>query len=75
MSKADEMFEKLGYREKVETIENGKLTMTEYKQDNKYSISFKEITKEIFLDGFRAIELKELQAINEKCKELRWLDE
>ena len=72
MSKADKMFEELGYSKRIETIENGKLIMTEYNQDDKYEIGFKEITKEIFLDGFSAIEFKELQAINQKVKELGW---
>ena len=71
MSKADEMFKNIGYAKRIETIENEKLTLVEYNKENKYSIIFKEITKETILDGFRGIELEELQAINEKVKELR----
>lgn len=74
MSEADKMMNKIGYKKKIETIENEKLIMIEYNRENRYSIIFKEITKEVILDGFRAIELEELQAINEKCKELGWLN-
>jgi len=74
MSKADEMFEKLGYTTKVETTQDEKLITIEYKKECKYSIVFKTATRETFIYGFNGIELEELQAINEKCKELGWIE-
>lgn len=71
MSKGDEMFEKLGYK-KIEGLRD-----IHYCAENNLIIfykNFKGIEK-------RRIELvdyftmQELQAINEKCKELGWLDE
>ena len=72
MSEADKIFTRIGYIKKLEEIENGNLIRVSYNKENKYSIIFKISTKEIFLDGFRAIEIEELQAINEKVKELGW---
>lgn len=72
MSKADEMFKKLKYTTKVETTQDEKLIAVEYKKECKYSIKFKIATRETFIDGFNGIELEELQAINEKVKELGW---
>ena len=72
MSESDEMFEKLGY-EKVE-IGNG----FEFYSNDK-EIDFIENVdnknKEIWIDDFHIITMEELQAINQKCKELGWLDE
>lgn len=73
MSKADEMFEKLGYKK----IEN-KLQITYV--DNISSIQFLLNYKKIeyhFLRGctYRVQNMEELQVINLKCKELGWLDE
>ena len=73
MSKADEMFKKLGYTTKVETTHDEKLITIEYKKECKYSIVFNTVTRETFICGFDGIELEELQAINEKCKELGWI--
>lgn len=78
MSEADNMFEKLGYKTMIKTMEKGELINTKYIQENKigedYLISFNEITKEVVLSGFRSIEMEELQAINEKVKELGWYE-
>lgn len=73
MSKADEMFEKLGY-EKHETTwkEEGKKHFVEYNSDDT-QIQFSLDTKHILITNI--INLQELQAINEKVKELGWLDE
>ena len=74
---ADEMFEELGYNKKIiiteKTQRYGEIRITKYSKENKYYISFKEITKEVIIDGFSGIEFNELQAINKKCKELGWL--
>lgn len=77
---ADEMFEELGYKKKQ------KGQYLEYvKVDNsvreEYVISFmmKTIMATLYSNGYLkkplALEIKELQAINKKCKELGWLDE
>lgn len=80
MSKADEMFEKLGYVKKEEK------SYTRYnKFGNTYFgeiIDFDLKNKKFRLTNktcqgnthFRYGSMKELEAINEKCKELGWLD-
>lgn len=69
MSKADEMFEKLGYK-KNETINfisyRGKL-------DDRYAILFDKSDKSIIFERFNTIEILQLQAINQKVKELKWI--
>lgn len=82
MSKADEMFKKLGY----ELIEDSKRYLRYAKYDNignyKYSgkfIDFEKVNKEFRLTRkthqgnthFRYSSMQEIQAIIEKCKELR----
>lgn len=84
MSKADKMFEKLGYKKK----ENKELGFFEYTQKDTatsdLSISFEFVSKTIMCAIYEkgithsralAINTKELQAINEKIKELGWFDE
>lgn len=69
---ADEMFEKLGYR-KEKRYTN---TIIYFNYDEDYEISFDLNLKTIDLDMFGGeISIKELKAINEKVKELEWLDE
>ena len=73
MSKADEMFEKLGYKK----IEN-KIQITYVKtcENIEFLLNVKKIEYH-FLRGstFLVQTMQELQAINQKCKELGWLDE
>lgn len=76
MSKADEMFEKLGYRkrQKGQYIEYIK---TENSVKEEYVISFmmKTVMATLYAGYFKkplALEIKEIQAINEKIKELGW---
>ena len=75
MSKADKMFEKLGYE--IE-IENKKRITYVYEGQffDKYII-FEIIDKHIVIElgtgESTNINMQELQAINEKCKELGWL--
>lgn len=72
MSKADEMFLKTDFVNKEEIIQKGKLTKIKYEDENcRYSIIFNIISKEIRINA--VLNLKELQAINEKCKELKWI--
>ena len=76
MSKADEMFEELGY-EKIETNDGFKNEI-EYTRKNKYStdIIF-DLRHNVIVFGREernrhAIIINTLQAINEKVKELGW---
>lgn len=79
MSKADEMFEELGY-EKNPFIDNKDCEYTKYIKDKCFekiidiSSNKKEIWCALHRDGEyldTAITFEELQAINEKVKELR----
>ena len=71
MSKADEMFAMLGYLkyENDRTVEFYKYGHTFSDLEVCYIIRFYYNDKEIFLNF--PIKIKELQAINEKVKELR----
>ncbi len=73
MSKADEMFNKLGFN-KYEFD-----TSIDYvSRENRQGISLKKDMKVIdSYCGIRSeyITMQQLQAINEKCKELGWLDD
>lgn len=79
MSKADEMFKELGYVFEKETI-----THIVYKYIGEklhyypIDIQFKKDTRSVIkkinlLDERTGFNMQELQAINEKCKELGWL--
>ncbi len=77
MSKADEMFEKLGYK-KIQ-INNGFDNEIKYTRENKYStdIIF-DLRHNLIVFGREegnkhAIITNALQAINEKVKELGWI--
>lgn len=69
MSKADKMFEKLGY-EKIETKDE--ITYHFNNRDIIFYLNRKTVDS---CSGFSTvfITMQELQAINEKCKELGWL--
>ncbi len=72
MSKADDMFEKLGY---TIQIDDGKVMMYQKKWSsmwNKTAISFDRTSHFITFFDKESLTMKELQAINEKCKELGW---
>ena len=66
MSKADEMFKTVGYEKYGESE-----FLTEFRKRNGMQVVFLNIPKRIVISN--EIELQELQAINEKCKELGWL--
>lgn len=91
MSKADEMFEELGYKitEIVEPEENKYFCGIQFEKEEeviKRYIEFYYYHKQIVLYGEKKangetqktkntiIDIKELQAINEKVKELGWND-
>ena len=71
MTNADKLFEELGYK----------------KEERKYAVAFTKTTKDLIrLFGFNKIgknimldvhfiTMQELKAINEKCKEMGWLDD
>ena len=65
MSKADEMFEKLGYK-KVELL--GDIIF----EKNEIQIIFDFTKKKIVIHEKNILEPKLIQAINEKVKELGW---
>ena len=75
MSKADKLFEKLGYYKDFDDITH------EYRKEKDgdlYEIDFwlneKTVSKNYYRD-FGYITMQELQAINMKCKELGWLND
>lgn len=72
MSEADEMFLKTNFVNKEEYIEKGKCKRTKYSDErNSEFIIFYHYSKEIKIDAI--LNTQELQAINEKCKELGWI--
>ena len=78
MSKADELFKELGYKIKYSINNNELIIIGYYKEDNEISIEqcsilFLKKAKMIIFN--KIIDMQELKAINEKCKELGWLDE
>lgn len=80
MSEADKMFEDLGYEwNMLVSVANGKQWGVSYKNSKTLAeIAFDYEDKEICTSCFETDEpvyigMQELQAINEKCKELGWL--
>ena len=78
MSKVDKMFEELGY-ENIPKQPNRLYDIKYYKDDdNVYYFYFdrKSISKSGEYDSMcDGITMQELQAINEKCKELGWYEQ
>lgn len=71
MSKADKMFEELGYKKEendkgIRYIEKGRILGDNFN----FEIFFAKISKLVGCTGL--ITMQELQAINEKVKELGW---
>ena len=67
MSEADKMFEKLGYM--IDEDEERVIF------DNRdINITFDKKTKTVNTDNAITFNILELQAINQKCKELRWIE-
>ena len=74
MSKADKMFKEIGYTNKEYNF--NKTIVTFQNPDEDYEISFNLIDKTIEIFEIKNyITMQELQAINEKCKELGWMEE
>lgn len=67
MSKADELFKELGYKKEEHNFKYG--NVIEYDDGNR-QIDFIFRDKEVKIWNI-AMDMKELKAINEKCKELR----
>lgn len=70
MSKADEMFEELGYIEHFNT-EYAEVFRTDSSHSFGHSIEFLTKSHKVF-NTYNSMTMKELQAINEKVKELGW---
>ena len=64
---ADEMFDELGYEKKKENNKKIIYRDVEFKEDIEFDLKYKMV---FCLFG---IEVQELQAINKKCKELKWI--
>lgn len=72
MSKADEMFEKLGYKKFLVGFISPNMKELYGKADKRICFWLnKTIEAYDFYDGGETITIQELQAINEKVKELR----
>ena len=69
MSKADEMFEKLGYK-KIE--EKDYIAYIEPKEPLQFRTEIYFHTDKWIIQIYNCINTDELQAINEKVKELNW---
>lgn len=80
MSKADEMFKKLGYKKR-----EAEYCIYYENKDNKTVIEFGKLVKSIgnyqysyednrYLVDIYYFSMQELQAINEKCKEMGWIE-
>lgn len=68
MSKADEMFEKLGLYKEISCVSESEIWCI----DEETKIIFDGFDHDILLKGVGCIPLILLQAINEKVKELGW---
>lgn len=68
MIKADEMFDKLGYKLEFED----EISFTLANREKAKMITFMKKDKTLMLP---IVSMQELQAINKKCEELGWLDE
>ena len=73
-SKADEMFKRLGYEKEENDIETKYHLCCSHIIFNKVSKYVISQANEWGNDEPEYIDMQELKAINEKCKELGWLD-
>ena len=72
MSKADEMFEKLGYFQR-KIKDEIRYTRHENKAKIVFKLNLNEVLSEYVDGSSSSITMRELQAINKKVKELGWL--
>ena len=70
-SKADEMFKELGYDRREELYGKSLLTIKYYNLGNLPDITFDKQKRTVRTSENISVSL--LQAINEKCKELKWI--
>ena len=84
MTKADKLFEKLGYKKITKNYYNYLEYIKKENEEVDLVISFEGSSKTVMASMYEkgkprsrslAIIMEELQAINEKVKELGWLDE
>jgi len=76
MSKADEMFEKLGYKKYGPEYNLVCYYVRYTPEGEKEEICFNGKTFAAFIEGhYSYIYCNELKAITQKCKELGWLNE
>ena len=82
MNKADKMFEELGYKQNDIRATDGDIIFTTYEKENQLgrkrfnkTINFIVIDEYMSFKNILILDKRELQAINEKVKELGWNDE
>lgn len=71
MSKADEMFKKLGYEKRSNYLYRTNKDIEIYFSEADKTV-VKEYLNDMAINESREISMQELQAINEKVKELGW---
>ena len=75
MSKADKMFEELGYKLNHCHYSCNDTDVYTYHEKNSHNfLRFKTSNRTFFSMFDKVFDVKELQAIYEKCKELGWLE-
>lgn len=75
MSKADEMLYKKNYTKRIIIQDKEEILKQRYLNGNSEEISFDTVNKVINITTMAGqIDMQELQAINEKVKELGWND-
>ena len=75
MSKADEMFEKLGYRLEHNHYNSDDYDIYTYHEKSRNNfLRFNTATRTFYSLFDKTYNVEELQAISLKCKELRWID-
>lgn len=72
MSEADKLFEEIEF---TKIIDNEEFVEYEHIRNPFKIITFIKDCKRINIDRIKYLGKKRLQAINEKCKELGWIDE
>ena len=75
MKTADEMFKKLGYQTlfKDDQIIQYKFVGIYMDNEIKFDLKGKTVLKEYSTGESQEITMQELQAINKKCEELKWI--
>lgn len=72
---AQEMFEELGYTSLTKNYIKGKLKTIEYEnEENKDWIKFHTDNRRFIEISGNGVFIRELQVINQQCKELGWIE-